>query len=239
MPAIGGLAMGTNNPRILAALSMLRILNDRRCLERVLKPIGEGINESSEILEDIKLDSINERYLDILVSEETWIIENLLGAAFVTCQTHINDVTSVIAKMYELCDSKIRTQFEYIHNKNFILHRKGSLVLEGSGYTKIEIIHATANYFKHQAEWKPDKNKEGRWNNPGEENGKGNQTKRKMNKLAETLGISSGSSGNLRKISRALGNINYSDTSIFIDAIVEWQDSLEDGIKKDLAITVY
>lgn len=219
-----------NKPRILAVMSILHILNDRRSLERVLEPIGQGIKVSESILEEAETEEVDDRYLDSLISEETWIIENLLGSAFITCQTHMTEVTSAISRLYDLCDEKTRNQFEYISNKNFKVYKKNSPTLSGTNYTKIKVIQIAANYFKHRSEWSIDISEPGKWKVC--ETGK--HTIEPMNNLVNVIGISAGSTGNLRALSRALGNTEYSDTSVFIDIIINWQVSLEASIRGEL-----
>ncbi|MCK4828882.1 hypothetical protein KA005_74850 [bacterium] len=225
--------MGANKPRILAVLSILQILNDRRSLERVLEPIGQGIKASGSILEDAEVERLDDRYLDSIISEETWIIENLLGAAFVTCHTHITKVTSTISRLYYLCDEKTKNQFEFISNRNYDVYKKNSPLMSGTSFTKIEVIQVAANYFKHKSEWAADKNEPRKW----KECKTGKHTIEAMNDLSDVIDISAGSTGNLRALSRALGNTEYSDTSVFIDIIADWQVSLEKSVRDELSGT--
>ena len=215
---------------ILAAMSILHILNDRRSLERVLEPIGQGIKVSASIIEEAESEEVDDRYLDSVISEETWIIENLLGSAFITCQTHMTEVTSAISRLYNLCDYKTRSKFEYISDNNFKVYEKNSPNLSGTCYTKIKAIQIAANYFKHRSEWSIDTSEQGKW----EVCGVGKKTIEAMNNLVDTIGVSSGSTGNLRELSRVLGNAEFSDTGVFIDIIIDWQSSLEASIRGEL-----
>ncbi len=220
-----------NKRCISAAMRILHMLNDRRGLERVLEPIAQGIKVSTSILEKAETEDVDDRYLDIVISEETWIIENLLGAVFITCQTYMTQVTSAISRLYYLCEDKTRNQFEYISDKNFRVYEKNSLMLSGTEYTEIEAIQIAANYFKHRSEWSIDRIKRGKWEVCSTEN----YTKTAMNKLVDVIGISSGSNGNLRELSRALGNAEFSDAGVFIDIIINWQVALEASVRRELS----
>ncbi|MDQ7077729.1 MAG: hypothetical protein Q9M45_07800 [Robiginitomaculum sp.] len=134
--------------------------------------------------------------LQFVIYEDIEFIETLLSASFLVIQTYI---TLVLEKAKALCKNSHESHADY---KKRILKKGPSF---DENYSKIEILWALANYVKHNEEWTQDI-----WKNP--------EAKQEV----KAVGLRLGSTGNLRKAAKALGNENFSDTSVFIKIVDDW-----------------
>jgi len=191
-----------------------------RSFERILSAIGNAIGDCEENIR--KANSTGDEYYTWAVTDdEVDVVENLLGTAYVFCQTYITKTVSDVKALH--CH----------HNKSnpssmlkTTADSKESIVCFGSdrippGYTKVQVIDAFANYFKHGDEWGPD------WS----------KLPKQSEKTAEVMsaaGAASGSTGNLRQGSRVLGNKDFKNTILFHDIIKSWRTELYVSYKAEL-----
>jgi hypothetical protein len=87
-------------------------------------------------------------------------------------------------------------------------------------WSKIELLWALANYFKHRDEWSSHS-----WTDP-----KGPEQHTVPVILA--AGLKPGSTGNLRRGAEALGNSDYADMSVLQTVIREWADQVREAIRQ-------
>jgi hypothetical protein len=73
-------------------------------------------------------------------------IDALLGAAFVTCQAYIAAALATAREAAEPETEPSRGE----------LLRRGTLLVGRTGYTRVELIDALADYYKHRDGWDPD-----------------------------------------------------------------------------------
>ena len=112
-------------------LGHIRIAIQDNSYKRVLRTIGLGIAEAENAISKASEYDVPE-HTDSVVDSECDLVENLLGAAFVVCQTQINTVANrALPFLGETKDSK---PYE-IYNSH------------------TNSICALANYFKHRDEW--------------------------------------------------------------------------------------
>jgi hypothetical protein len=117
-------------------------------LERVLDSLGNAVSESVKSIDTARARG-DEEHLNAIGEEESGVLESLVGTAFVVAQTHITGIVSAIIRLHEanrsqltICDGK----------RPGILHLASPQVAT-SGFNRIEVIEALANYFKHGDEW--------------------------------------------------------------------------------------
>lgn len=124
-----------------------------RNLDRLLARVGDAITAVSTSLEaDAGGDP---DWFECRIDEETDVIENLLGVAFLICQTHITEVVSRVVWLRRL--------FEREHPGDELTTTSGSkgdiLAFDGisvGSYSAVTVLDAFANYFKHREEWTGD-----------------------------------------------------------------------------------
>lgn len=190
-----------------AHLTSLSLRTDGAMLRDTLDPIGRAIGETSKRIEEI-VRSTHTNDADILVDDGCELIENLLGAAFIVCQTQITAVLSAGVQLASYCAKKGVKFTAFAATKDAVL-ATGAPVMNG-GVTKIQFIDAVANYFKHRDEWSAID-----WSSLT------GLSKRTADKI-QLGGLSAGSTGNLRSAAQALGNPSYDEVHVFGNVIDAW-----------------
>ncbi|MFX0141730.1 MAG: hypothetical protein ACFFDN_49285 [Candidatus Hodarchaeota archaeon] len=190
-------------------LQLLHISLNDHTLRRILSSLDNAIANCDRNIEESILTD-NQDYIDDIVDFEVEVVENLLGTAFVVCQTYITAVVSKIIALHKtyhrsFTDKKLITSGD---TKSSILSF-GSNIVKNSNYTELQLIDAFANYFKRRDEWK---------NNWKKLKGKSANTAN----MIMAVGANSGNSGNLRHASELLGNSSYDKTIIFYKIVNEW-----------------
>lgn len=163
----------------------------------------------------------NDYYLTTVTDDEVNVIEDLLGIAYVACQTYITKVVSDIKWLHKSSDkSNPACMFKTTSDSKDSILSFGSQVIPSVGYTKVQIIDAFANYFKHRDEWSVD------WHelDPKSE---------KTAKIIMAAGASSGCTVNLRRASEVLGNEIFKNTMIFFDIVDKWYKKLYECYKAE------
>ena len=197
----------------LYALRLKLISEESRydALKRVLDTISDVIKEASNNI-DRAGKFQNEGHRESVVDEETSFIEELLGAAFVVCQSYITSITSGFEKLHQLA-KKNNLILTVTNGEKKILLKTGSANVAKSQYTEIQIIDEFANYFKHCDQWPLD------WS-------KVNNRYKHTVEVVQSVGAQSGSNGNMRTGVEALGCPMYNNLDSLLDKITQWRDEL-------------
>jgi len=190
-------------------------------LDSVLQPLGKAISSAGDSLAEEELKGLDPSYVDGLVDEATWIIENLLGASFIVCQTHITLVVSYVKELHEHMSKLGEKSFSCCRASKPSITNLGSQVVRDSGFTAVQVIDASANYFKHRSEWNIF------WSGLD-----GNQ--QRVADVLCSIGASPGSTGNLRLVSSVLGNNQYNDHSVFSTIVMGWHKAVEKAHRDEL-----
>ena len=185
---------------------MLRSLGSaaQECEDAITDAAGSG---SLEIAEDV-------------VCDECDVIENLLGAAFVTCQAEITAIVSHVIRLHEQAKKSSIILTASAPTKPAIMAIGNPLVLQ-STLTQIQTIDAFANYFKHNDEWEAD------WSTLT------GPPKRTIDAII-AIGAKQSSTGNLRAGARALGVDDYSEIHILAKSIQQWSIEVRNVYEADL-----
>jgi hypothetical protein len=177
----------------------------------VLITVNNAIEEAKNNIDRAKKVQ-NEDYFDSIVDEETSIVEELLGAAFVVCQSYITSIVSSFIKLHKHAETD-NLQLSVTSGQRKILLKTGSVNVAESEYTEIQIIDAFANYYKHCDQWPLD------WNRAR------GQSKDTI-EVIQSVGAQSGSSGNMRTGAKALGCSMYNNLDSLLDKITQWKGEL-------------
>jgi len=181
-------------------------------VREALAALGEGVRRCSKRIEDADATGADE-YADAVTDEECDVLETLLGSAFTVCQTHIAQVVADVHKLHKMAASprdgnqgvKLRTTTK---DKPDIMRHKCSQV-PGTSVTVIEALNALANYFKHRDEW------------PGDWTTATGQTAKTI-LVIKAIGLTQGSTGNLRRGATALGNPDFDKMNVFANLLEDW-----------------
>jgi hypothetical protein len=150
-------------------------------------------------------------------------IEDLLGVAFVivqTATTHIVSTAYRIANHAKKDKQPLSAQLTSKHNLLKITNKPQT------PYTKMEILDAAANMFKHKDEW-------GDWN--ARLNGKATVGEKQTLNILIAAGCKQESFGNFKKIySKVIGTGPYDRIHELIDIYIEWKDQVSNELMFEL-----
>lgn len=214
-------------------------------MERVLHPIAKGIQECIDTIDKASA-SGNDEYADVVADDEVEVIEGLLGAVFVVCQTEIERVTRAVELLHKHADRVPAPKGPVTLSTTDT--DKGSIIAFGSPnvgsstVTEIQALNAVANYFKHRLAWSHD------WAAtlaaampppapPGSPkpkvDGKDKQTAKTIQAL-QAIGLEQGSTGNLRTAAESLGNAGYTDVAKIVDMLRRWRTNVFKAYETEL-----
>lgn len=177
----------------------------------VIQTLGHGVRAATATIDDGK--DLPSDILESIAETEHEVIENLLGTAYVVCQAQITAVT--------MAALRVRTQalkeglvFSGYGGKRHEVRSIGDPY--DANYSKVEVLWALGNFFKHREEWGP-----AVWINPS-----GNE--QYTIPALRAAGLQTSSTGNLRTGSEALGNTEYYEMTIFEVIVRQWADKVRE-----------
>jgi hypothetical protein len=183
--------------------------------EEVLNALSAGIRKSAQRIDRARPDD------DAYILDETQIIENMLGTAYVVCQ---NEITAVVQAALRVDDAAKASIFTGIKSKREsdvrALGPQSRRKSAGKMLSKIEILWQLGNYFKHHDEWSYRRMAFRKsiglaW--------KADNKNKHTVQVIKAVGLKALNSGNLRQGAKVLGNAKYSDVDVFQEAIHSWE----------------
>jgi len=206
------------------SLRLLRFAVEDTTYRSVLEALAEGIRAAGARVDDAA-DSDNSEWREIVNDEECELAENLLGAAFVVCQTQITAVTSRAQKAREAILRHEGGRFLAFGVGKKCIRDLGEPLPPPANATKVDMLWALANYFKHREEWPDD------WTEASPETAI-------TVSVIQQAGLTRESTGNLRTAAEYFGNPNdYTQLSIFADIIDAWAKQVVSTVKTEFGIT--
>jgi len=189
-------------------LELVKLAAEDSAYRHVLSAIADGIRAAEGRLDDAAKRGDSE-WLSVVAEEECNLLENLLGAAYVVCQTQISAVTAraLAVRRCRLGDGKGFTSFGA---RNADVRALSDVLPSPATATKVELVWALANYFKHREEWdKLD------WSALDKQS-------RRTAEIIEQVQLASGNTDNLRRGFSALHNNAYVELESVADIIDAW-----------------
>lgn len=169
-------------------------------------------------------------------SDEYYLLEELLGVAFVIAQTYITRIRSCILELSMGCEKELRRRLSFVNDKNAydILKIAGS-IQTNSPYTTIEAINAIANYWKHREEWPTCMEENGAYRSIIWDTAQMNPKHTKYTvEIVTSLGMAPDSTGQLRAAVKLLGVANYEDLSLFRKELKSWASNLYEKARLEI-----
>jgi hypothetical protein len=186
-------------------------MRDSSSIDRVLETLGNAIDDCSRYINKAG-------GADPVVDSEVPIIEALLGTCYVTCQVFISEIVADAETIQGIAEDRKSP----LNCLPAIKNRKMKSVLCALS-PKVALIDAAANYFKHRCEWKS-------WDAPHPQQAKA------LNVLKGAM-VHEFTDGNLRTVSRKLGNRSFGKTSTFLIILRLWQKQVYEIIDKEMQKT--
>lgn len=186
---------------------------DTDAYEDVLITLGAGVRKAVDRIDRAPNDD------DAFIVDETQVIENMLGTAYVVCQ---NEITAVVQAALKVDDTAKASIFQ----GSKPAERESNVRALGPQFdrtfSKVEVLWHLGNYFKHRDEWDP-------------------RTWDGANKFTvdaiKAAGLEPLDSGNLRQGAAALGNTKFADMGVFQEVISSWSDDVRKHIRAKLSRT--
>lgn len=169
-------------------LLLLKLAAESDVHASVLDELGRAIRKCGERIDGLHPD--DDGSLDL----ECELIESLLGTGYVVCQAKI---TAVVERAMEL-----------LAKKPHEIRAMGPRF--DADFSKVEVLWALGNYFKHGDEWKLSE-----WVTP-------TGPRAITIPVLKAAGLQASSTGNLRTGAEALGNRAYADMAVFQRIVDEW-----------------
>lgn len=184
-----------------------------------LRPIAAAIRKSRQRVEKLTGDCIEDEIIPELL-----LVENLLGTAFVISQVSINQVVSSVKQLHARFENQKRPSFPVADKSRLGILRIGADKPKNCSYTRVELIDAAANYFKHGSEWR------GPW-----------EDLKNMQKTTAVIisagGASRKSRDNLTKISEFLGKDSHQNVLLLAEILEKWRTTVHDTYQETLKTT--
>lgn len=205
------------------SLRLLRFAAEDSTYRSVLQAIAEALRDADARIDEA-LRSADQEWQEVVVDEECALDEHLLGAAFVICQAQITAVVSRAQNTRKHVLSRGGTFSAFGESKEAV-RDLGARLPPPATATRVEMLWALANYFKHREEWPRDWSK---INKP--------DTKKTVDVIKQA-GLSWQSSGNLRAASEYLGNSgDYAKVQSFADIVDAWANVVVEAVKAELGV---
>jgi hypothetical protein len=184
-----------------------------------VQSFGTVLGRLADELEDSRFEragwyGVSEKYYTVEDEHDIEVVQILVGTAFVLGQAAVTQAVSILAKIHESTGkpSWIPHGRRKIMDTVAPVHRK-------TGLSKITIINAVANYFKHRYEW------DDNWSGPARS--------QETIEIVVKLGMRPTSQQNTEIALRELGMLPGKVGSL-AQIVVEWRESLAAHIREQL-----
>jgi hypothetical protein len=181
--------MRTN--RYVMRIGYIQILADDQVPARVLGHLGDAVLRAGAFLEDVRAVNMPSEYSEAITDYESEFVEALAGSAFVVCQTLITAVANASSGVLEEIRKDTGIALDCIQPSREGAMQSGNLFIAKTTVTRVQVMDACANYFKHGETWDKDWTPE--------------RTSRQTIERMRAIGGEPGSTGNLRHGLAVLG----------------------------------
>ncbi len=153
--------MGNKTDRESKQIDLMRAAY-ARSLGGVLERLGSAFDASETRMLELKDSDASAEYKQFLRDEESRLVQAIYGTAFTVCQAYIAAVVANARQLSQSLPENRSPKFLPV-DERMLRNAMGSDLAGRTGYSKIEVIHALANYFKHSDEWAKDQ-----WDRPSD-----------------------------------------------------------------------
>jgi len=201
--------MRHDNPYLIQ-LRIMGAAGETDSLESVLGALSRAIRSSAKRADDC----------EALADDECALIEDLLGVAFVACQTCIVRFTTAAIDLLSYFEEQNNGAglLDTRPSKFSLMEQDRSMIGEPS-HTRIEVLWAFGNYYKHSDEWE------------GWDVGQAART----TSVLRAVGVTPGSTYVLRRAADVLGCGSFDHLEILVETIESWKHRVIDLLRARLA----
>jgi hypothetical protein len=223
--------MNIRRSRTGLALRVVSLEVNAGWLERIHRAIEKEIERGVTRLK-VSEGTMPDDYHAIIEDEESEQTEELLGIAFVACQSYMNRIWTQVQAFNNVCSDEFGKKVSRLTDIQQVL-QIGTVRIPRSRLTQAEAIFAAANYWKHSEEWPVRKQGIIRKNKKrsSREVWDGKKIRRKpvakhTYDAVYKLGMRHGNTGNLRQVAMRLGTNKFEDLRPIRDALSLWANAL-------------
>jgi hypothetical protein len=209
--------------RFQSLLKLMKMHSNSVVLPRVLESLCDAVSTSYDAVNSAQ-QSGSDDYFEAVQDSESELIEALLGAAFVAAQAEINALVGYTHRLHELVIEKGYKLQTTADSRRCILDfgdQNSNPTIGNSVFSRVRVIDAFANYFKHHDEWHS-------WSSA-------NGLAQKTIEIISTVGALEHRTGNLRAGVTALGIENEQLTALS-EMVALWGSSLIAAYEQELTV---
>jgi hypothetical protein len=212
--------------RATLILSVLRIDISSKTLDTLHRAIESEIVRSNHRAEG------NEALID----DESDLLEELLGLAFVANQVFINRICTRMLMLNQIFQEDSGRPLTFMCSNNiFEILKRGKRLRNKSKLYMVEAMYALANFWKHSDEWRTCEVKKGTRVKTGWDISQmRSKSDKRTAEIATALGLSPGSTGNLRRAAEAFGISDFQNLRPIRDTLQQWADDLHKAARAEL-----
>ncbi len=176
-------------------MSLLRNEADSPAMERLHAAIEAEIRESDRTLSEAE-----DPYDEFVIDEECSQIEELLGLAFVAAQSFLTRIRTRTDMLNAACKRDLGSGFNFIRSpKAYDVFVLGDPLNTTAQISKVQVINAVANYWKHSDEWTKGDLKKGRRIGAAWDTTQMRPVDKRTVALVSAIGLEPGSTGTLEE----------------------------------------
>jgi hypothetical protein len=190
----------------------------QEALLRIFGTLNQGVAECQKAFEAAQTHG-DADYIQSVADDESDVLEALIGTALVVAQTEIESAVKMVKRLHQRATSDGHTLVSSKSARHEILKIDSPMVTT-TNYTRVEVINAFANYFKHRDGW------EQSWNHL---TGKEKFTV----DVIVAAGAKESSSGNLRTALDTLG-IQSDELEQLYKEMSSWKENITNRYRSEL-----
>lgn len=203
-------------------------------LERIHRALEAEIDRGVRRIERAEKNGDPE-YLDSVIDDECDEVEELLGIGFVAGQSFVNRVKSRLISLNRVCQDDFGGPLALLASGKspHVLLKYGGTFTE-TQFSAAEIVNGVANYWKHADEWTTCEVKANNRYIRTWDVSKMSPIQKGTVELVSALGLSPGSTGNLRDAAKIMGITKYQDLTPMRKELMAWAKNVYDMAAADL-----
>lgn len=209
-------------PRASIGLRLMHVELTNDSLHRVHRALETEISRGARMLD--KMRGGNLEAYELLLDEECNQVEDLLGIAFLACQSFINRIRTHFVWVNRACVEDFGKQLSHFAAGDALSEvlKCGGKVPENKTLSLVEAIYAVGNFWKHSDEWPTCERKSGKRLIQIWDLSRMTRQQKATAEVAMALGLQPRSTGNMRGAARAVGVSEFEDLSPMRKALTLW-----------------
>jgi hypothetical protein len=169
----------------------------------------------------------NPDYAEAVADTESDYLEELVGASFLVLQAKIRRVAKAAERLVTFMNEQYGLKVNGLDRQSIF---KMGGTYRKTGHSRIELIWAVGNYYKHRDEWDAEV-----WDNhpTAAQGADPHRQSRATRRTVEKVGVTQSSTGNMRKAYEFFGITPYSKCEKLAEKVQAWAEEIYQRAKKE------